>query len=418
MQSKIKFKYRTDENGNMVVNPNDIIPSKDNKSIYGDDIEKNNKNYKHIEKSMIVQGINNTPIPVYRDGSLKGGHTRLHIALKHVFKEVKIRIEGDRPKTKLGVIESLIDDNVDLREKSYLHCLNEFIALENAHWETHKMRKIPKETVTEWVEKINSGTALPISLNVLDQLRLVKERDPNLFDDINSGKIKPGKAYKIVKNTKPRDKARTNREVMKWMSDKNFQNDIIKSFDTSRKSFLNNIGYTDEDGNFINVITGEFTDIEENAVTGMYSHILANTITSVFRRRMPKVDAQSPRKGGDPDTQFKHFDEEGTEPLRLETKFAQIIKNKSKFYGGQGATSINPHEYVLAVRQGLNRFCMIVATMDSKDWKSKSDGSVADFDDYMKKHYKEKGKTWYPIIGDVVLSNYDTQYDIIFEEIK
>ena len=148
-----------------------------------------------------------------------------------------------------------------------LHCLNEFIALENAHWETHKMRKIPKETVTEWVEKINSGTALPISLNVLDQLRLVKERDPNLFDDINSGKIKPKKAYDIVKKPHKRDNARTNREVLKWMSDKDFQNDILKSFDTSRKSFLNNIGYTDEDGNFINVITGEFTDVEDNAIT-------------------------------------------------------------------------------------------------------------------------------------------------------
>ena len=169
------------------------------------------------------------------------------------------------------------------------------------------MRKIPKETITEWVEKINSGTALPISLNVLDQLRLVKERDPNLFDDINSGKIKPKKAYDIVKKPHKRDNARTNREVLKWMSDKDFQNDILKSFDTSRKSFLNNIGYTDEDGNFINVITGEFTDVEENAITGMYSHILANTITSVFRRRMPKVDAQSPRKGGDPDTQLKRF---------------------------------------------------------------------------------------------------------------
>ena len=197
MKSNIKFKYTTDDNGNMLVDPNDIIPSKDNKSIYGDDIESNNKNYRHIEKSMSVQGINNNPIPVYTDGSLKGGHTRLHIAKKLGFKQVRIRIEGDRPENKLQLVESLIDDNVDLREKSYLHCLNEFIALENAHWETHKMRKLPKETITEWVEKINSGTALPISLNVLDQLRLVKERDPNLFDDINSGKIKPKKAYDL-----------------------------------------------------------------------------------------------------------------------------------------------------------------------------------------------------------------------------
>ena len=127
MKSNIKFKYTTDSNGNMLVDPNDIIPSKDNKSIYGDDIEKNNKNYKHIEKSRSVQGINNTPIPVYTDGSLKGGHTRLYVALKLGFKQVRIRIEGDRPETKLGVIESLIDDNVDLREKSYLHCLNQIM---------------------------------------------------------------------------------------------------------------------------------------------------------------------------------------------------------------------------------------------------------------------------------------------------
>ena len=45
MKSNIKFKFTTDSNGNMLVDPNDIIPSKDNKSIYGDDIEKNNVMY-------------------------------------------------------------------------------------------------------------------------------------------------------------------------------------------------------------------------------------------------------------------------------------------------------------------------------------------------------------------------------------
>ena len=417
---KIPFEYELDEQGNILVDPKILIPVERNKSIYGENIEENNSSFEQIEKSMVVQGINDTPIPVYIDKSLKGGHTRLHIALKHNFKKVKIRLAGNPPKNALEAVSELIGDNAHLREKSYLHCLNEFIEYEKAYWEVNNFKpgmSILKETIIDWVEEIDSSTALSISRTVLDQLRLVKERDPNLFKDVNSGKITPKKAYDNVKNTKLKPSPRKIREVMRWMSDKNLQEDVIKSFNTSRKSFLNKIGYTDENGKFINVITGEFTDIEENATTGMYSHILANCTTSVFRKRMPKVNAVSPRKGGDPDTQFKAFDLDNVEPLRLETKFAQTTKRGTFFYGGQGATSINPHEFILALRQGLNHFIIIVATMSSMDWKSKTNGSVSDFDLFMKNHYDEKGKTWFPIFGDIVIGNYDTEYHKHFKEL-
>lgn len=414
---KLKFAYKTDENGNLLADPNDIKPSKDNKSIYGDDIEKNNTNYNQIEKSMSIQGINDNPIPVYTDGTLKGGHTRLHIALKLGFKNVKIRIVGDRPETSYDTIQELISDNVDLREKNYLHCLHEYIALENSYIETHGMRP-PKETEKEWVEKINSGTALSISANVIEQLRLIKERDPNLFEDVNSGKTKPGQAYNLVKKTQQKDSPRVDREVMKWMGDNTITDVIKRDFTKAKNSFINNVGYEDENGNFINLIIGKDTEIEENAITGMYSHILAGTITSVFQRKMPELGAVSPRIAGAPDTQFTAFDLPGVDNMRLETKFAQVLKNGTNFYGGEGATAINPHEFILAMRQGLHDFCMIVATMERTDWKSKTGGSICNFEKFMQKHYHEKGKTWFPIVGDVEIGNYGNEYFIKYETLK
>jgi hypothetical protein len=413
----IPFKHEIDEQGNILVNPKILIPNNKNKSIYGEDIEQNNTNFPQIETSMLKQGINDNPIPIYPDKTLKGGHTRLHIATKHAFSKVRIRLLSSKSKRPTEIIDDVIRDNGEMREKNYLHCLNEMMAYETAYLEEYN--GIPSDDfIAEKIEIINSGTALPITKNTLKHLKVVKERDINLFDDINTGKISPRKAYGLVKNTQPKDKPRKNRKVLEWMRDKEFNQDILKSFNTARLVFLNKIGYEDEDGNFINLVTGEGTEFEENAITGVYSHLLANATTSVFKRRMPEHGAVSPRKAGDPDTQFSTYDKKGFDPLRLETKYAHKTKKGINFYGGEGATSINPHEYILAVRQGHDDFCIIVATMTKDDWKSRTGGSVSSLDSFLDKHYHEKGKIWYPIIGDIKLGNHDSQFDVYFEKIN
>ena len=72
------------------------------------------------------------------------------------------------------------------------------------------------------------------------------------------------------------------------------------------------------------------------------------------------------------------------------------------------------------IKENLNYDQMIWEFGDDKNpnWVHVSYVNDEDNRNRCLKAYKEKGKTWYPIIGDVVLSNYDTQYDIAFEEIK
>ena len=99
------------------------------------------------------------------------------------------------------------------RDKDHEVVLEEYNALEMAYVKQFNQQP-DKEEIKGWIKTIQSGTTHPISATMINQLKLIKSRDPSLFQQIKAGKLTPKKAYKSVQNTKPKNKPRKNRGIL------------------------------------------------------------------------------------------------------------------------------------------------------------------------------------------------------------
>jgi hypothetical protein len=405
MNNLINFKTRADNLGNIFANVSSLIPSKLNLQIYGNEDKENSKideifldMKKRLSKGLIA---NTVPIPVYPSGKMKGGHTRLLAAKKAGATEVQVNILTEEEEIEIknndyAEVMALLIDNTMSRDKDHEVILNEYNACEIAYVKQFFGQQPPVEEKKEWIKLIQRGTPHFVSLNLIDNLKIIKTRDPSLFEKIKSGKMTPNQAYKTVKKLNPKKIARTNRKILEVFKEKTNVKMFKHLFKNGIENFLKNNTVEYPDGEKINWVTDTYCGVESNYISNSFSQILQGSITAMFRKQYPNWDARTPRSEiGAPDTQFHAFNMPGYDPLRLESKCFDILSNVPTIYFGIGGAMINPHEFIIVAREGVDRFCIFVTTLSNengvRDIKgNKSGGSSMTIQTWFDNHFDKK----------------------------
>ena len=406
----IKFKHYVDENNNIMAHIDDLIPNEINEMIYGNENAENSKVNEIADdmKLRISQGLipNSKPIPVNRIGNMKGGHTRRKALYKTNERYIHIHLISDKEWKKVegkpyDETRMLLSDNLLSRKKVYSVVLGEYNALENNFFKQHNQQP-EKEDMQLWVKELQSGFPHKLSLTCIKQLKIIKTRDPLLLKDIDEGKTTPNKAYKMVKNFKPKNLPRTNRNLISIFKDETNVKRWKNLYRQIRHNFMTKNTFTHEDGEVVNWITDTYVGPEINYMSNSFSQMVQSVNTSFFRKYYPEMDARSPRhEQGAPDTQFHAYNQQGVDPYRLEAKVTD--SHNQIFYFGLGGSAINPHEFLLMIRQGTDRFCAFITTLTNdgklKDIKTQGQGSVMSVETWFKNHFDKED--WHCFHGDI-----------------
>ena len=427
METSVKFKIRTDNLGNIFANIDDLVPSDLNKRIYGNENAEDSKINEIAEdmKERMAKGLpaNSNPVPVYPSGKLKGGHTRKSAGIKAGAKELQINIltskeESEIQNNSYAEVLALLTDNVFKREKDHETILNEYNELEMSYVEKNKQQPT-KEDKKFWINLIQSGTPHKISISMMDHLKIIKTRDPSLFKQIKNGKMTPRAAYNSVKNLKAKLKPRENRGILE-VFDNDANVEMFKHlFNSGVEKFKKDNTLTYPNGETVNWVTDEYCGVESNYISNSFSQILQGSVTAMFRKQYPDWDARTPRSEiGAPDTQFHAFNKPGHDLLRLESKCLDILANVPTVYFGVGGAMINPHEFIIVARQGLDRFCIFVTTLtndgDARDIKGTDTSSYMTMQTWFDNHYDKKD--WKCLHG-VIRKDQNNRMDIICEKL-
>ena len=411
METSVKFKIRTDNLGNIFANIDDLVPSDLNKRIYGNENAEDSKINEIAEdmKERMAKGLpaNSNPVPVYPSGKLKGGHTRTSAGIKAGAKELQINVLSQKEEDEIkndGYAEvlALLTDNVFKREKDHETILNEYNELEMSYVEKNKQQPT-KEDKKFWINLIQSGTPHKISISMMDHLKIIKTRDPSLFKQIKNGKMTPRAAYNSVKNLKAKLKPRENRGILE-VFDNDANVEMFKHlFNSGVEKFKKDNTLTYPNGETVNWVTDEYCGVESNYISNSFSQILQGSVTAMFRKQYPNWDARTPRSEiGAPDTQFHAFNMPGYDTLRLESKCFDIMSKVPTVYFGLGGAMINPHEFMMIGREGLDRFCIFVTTLsneEERDIKGQGSGSIMTIQTWFDNHFDKKD--WKCLHGEI-----------------
>ena len=427
MMNEVKFKIRTDSLGNMFAKIDDLIPNDLNKKIYGNEDAEDSKVNEIAEdmKERMAKGLspNSNPVPVYPSGKMNGGHTRRSAGKKAGAPELKINLlttneELEIEKDSYARILALLTDNVFKREKDHETILNEYCGLENAFIETNKMQPT-KEDKKSWIRLIQSGTPHKISINMMDHLKIIKTRDSSLFKKIKAGKMTPKAAYNSVKNQRAKLKPREDRKILEVFDNEANVEMFKHLFNSGVEKFKKDNTLTYPNGETVNWVTDEYCGVESNYISNSFSQILQGSVTAMFRKQYPDWDARTPRSEiGAPDTQFHAFNMPGFDPLRLESKCFDLMSKTPTVYFGLGGAMINPHEFMMVGREGLDRFCIFVTTLsneEERDIKGGNTGSTMTIETWFDNHFDKKD--WKCLHGEI-RKDQNGKMNMICEKLK
>lgn len=407
----LKFKTRTDELGNIFANIDDLIPSELNKRIYGNEDAEDSKINEIAEdmKERMAKGLtaNSTPVPVYPSGKMKGGHTRRSASRKAGAKELQINIltakeESEIQNNPYAEALALLSDNVLTRDKDHETILNEYNEVEMAYVQTNNQQPT-KEEKQKWINKIQTGTTHKISMTMMDHLKIIKSRDPSLFKQIKNGKMTPRAAYKSVKNLQAKKLPRTDRGILEQWDIEENKKMFLNLFESGITNFQKMNILEHEDGKKVNWVTDEYCGVESNYISNSYSQICQGAVTAMYRKQYPDWDARTPRSEiGAPDTQFHAFNIPGMDSKRLESKCVDMMAGTPTVYFGLGGGMINPHEFIIVCREGLDRFCILITTLtneNERDTKTKGSGAIMTMETWFKNHFHKND--WRCLHGEI-----------------
>ena len=409
--NEVKFKIRTDSLGNIFANIDDLIPSELNKKIYGNEDAEDSKVNEIADdmKDRMARGLpaNSNPVPVYPSGKLKGGHTRKSAGIKAGAKELQINIltskeESEIQNNSYAEVLALLTDNVFKRDKDHETILNEYNELEMAYVQTNNQQPT-KEDKKVWIDLVQSGTPHKISITMMDHLKIIKSRDPSLFKQIKIGKMTPKAAYNSVKNQRAKLKPREDRGILEVFDNEANVKMFKHLFNSGVEKFKKDNILTYPNGETVNWVTDEYCGVESNYISNSFSQILQGSVTAMFRKQYPDWDARTPRSEiGAPDTQFHAFNKPGFDPLRLESKCFDLMSKTPTVYFGLGGAMINPHEFMMVGREGLDRFCIFVSTLsneEARDIKGGNTGSTMTIETWFDNHFDKKD--WKCLHGEI-----------------
>ena len=276
-----------------------------------------------------------------------------------------------------------------------------------------------KEDKKSWIRLIQSGTPHKISINMMDHLKIVRTRDPSLFKKIKAGKITPRAAYNSVKNLKAKLKPREDRGILQVFDIEENVKMFLHLFNSGVEKFKKDNTLTYPNGETVNWVTDDYCGVESNYISNSFSQILQGSVTAMFRKQYPDWDARTPRSEiGAPDTQFHAFNKPGYDNLRLESKCFDLMSKTPTVYFGLGGAMINPHEFMMVGREGLDRFCIFVTTLsneEERDIKGGNTGSTMTIETWFDNHFNKKD--WKCLHGEI-RKDQNGKMNMICEKLK
>ncbi len=194
---------------------------------------------------------------------------------------------------------------------------------------------------------------------------------------------------------------------------------FLHLFNSGVEKFKKDNTLTYPNGETVNWVTDEYCGVESNYISNSFSQILQGSVTAMFRKQYPDWDARTPRSEiGAPDTQFHAFNMPGFDPLRLESKCFDLMSKTPTVYFGLGGAMINPHEFMMVGREGLDRFCIFVTTLsneEERDIKGGNTGSTMTIETWFDNHFNKKD--WKCLHGEI-RKDQNGKMNMICEKLK
>ena len=430
---KLKIPHRINDDGQIIVNIKDLKPNKLNSVIYGnlkDEFSKV-KEITNDMKERMSQGEevpNHTPAPIDQYGNMAGGHTRAKAALEAGYTEMSITLLSYKQfNVNMDDYDNLMEttsQNGFARNNVPSIILNAFNGFEQAYLKKYKQNP-PKETIDNWIVILNSKSAVPISKNFIDNLKIVKERNPSLLDDIDKGKLTVGQAYNKAKNTRPPKPVNPNRpnffEILK--KDPLVQKYAVYNFIKSVKHILSSTMKT-RNGTEIEDTFDETIGSEKHLTSTAISNKLMSAFALAFKDAGFVV--QTPiDKMGDPDIRFPEDSLPQFDMVKIEAKSSETRSKGIRIYAGERATQLKPTEHTISVwSDNFKKLALFFVTMTGDDW-NKSDERSKDCFTTIEQVYKNHtpGVDFISLVGDVQVINGVPQIvyadtDEVFEKLK
>ena len=429
----LKIPYRINNRGQIIVKITDLIPDPNNYKIYGHKDAEYSK-VGEIADDMIErlsQGEevpNHTPVPIDVYGNMAGGHTRRRAALKAGYTEMSVTLLSEREfNAEMSLYEKSlvsIDQNGLKRNMVPSYILNQFNETYNFYYQKFNQTP-PKETIDRWIKSLNSMSAVPVSKNFIDNLKIVKERNPSLLDEIDQGKLTVGQAYNKAKNTRPPKATNPNRLNFFEILKKNpmIQKYAVYNFVKTVKQILSTT-MTTKNGSEIEDTFDKTIGSEKHLTSTAISNKMMSALALAFKDSGFVV--QTPiDKMGDPDIRFPEDSLPQFDLVKIEIKASETRSKGIRIYAGERATQLNPTEFCLVVwSDNFKKLAIFFTTMTGKDW-NKSDERSKDCFTTIEQVYKNHtpGVDFIPFVGDVQVINgvpqiVYTDTDKVFNKLK
>jgi len=411
----LKIPYRINSRGQIIVKIKDLIPDPNNYKIYGHNDAEFSKVGEIADdmKERLSQGEevpNHTPIPIDVNGNMAGGHTRRRAALKAGYTEMSITLLSEKEfNAEMSLYEKSlvsIDQNGLKRNMVPSYILNVYNSMYDNYYQRFNQSP-PSETIDLWIRKLNSASAVPVTKNFINQLKIVKERNSSLLDEVDQGKITVGAAYGKAKNTRPPKSTNPNRLNFFKILNKNpmIQKYAVYNFIKAVKQILSTT-MTTKNGSEIEDTFDETIGSERHLTSTAISNKMMSALALAFKDSGFVV--QTPINNmGDPDIRFPEDSLPQFDLVKIEIKASETRSKGIRIYAGERATQLKPTEFCLVVwSDNFKKLAIFFTTMTGKDW-NKADEKSKDCFTTIEQVYKNHtpGVDFISLVGDVQVIN-------------
>ena len=380
-----KLQVYTDKEGRKLARVKDLTPNPYNADIYGNETEEQ-KHIEGIKKSMIERRLrgqtpNFDPIPVFKDGTLEGGHSRVDAAKRAGIEWVMIMF-SDSPYPDMEKVfdnrVGLIENNLYRRDRGYSTAYYEYLGLYEGHIKQFG-HVWSKEVENKWIEAINGGTKFPFGKSTINKLKKIVEIAPEYLHLLDTQEMNLTEVMKELKDKSGiKDIADPERYIFHDAFQKypSIARHITKRTFSLAKNMFSAVDY---------IMFDEVAGWETQFIGGMLSNIIMSAVTEAMNKTgvkqlqaisagaataktyadvgFPVLDDLADRRLNDPG--YQYF------PTNIEIKVAQYAGNcgDTYFEANWGISKKGPQEFIMTSYAGdLNKFVMMLVTIDGKNW--------------------------------------------------
>ena len=284
-----KFKHslitKNTERVDAIMSIDKVKSDPDNPVLYG---ENDSDYYKALKNNIRLKGLKN-PIVIYKDGTIKSGHTRYKITIELGYDTIPVQFSiVDKPPRGFDNMMSLMAEN-QTRPSDIARQYNQ-IKTASESYEASKGQRCTDKVIKEII-----CPTVQMSFNMYSQLR-------ELYNDeiygrskfvkvmkTNGSAMSPGYAHsrmlKDRKNAANNAKLKTSTVLDELLT----KQDIVfaASAVSNVMSQIENISFNGRDGKDINI----FDNIQQNVLGGFAHEIFTNAITDCINFKYGKLDA-------------------------------------------------------------------------------------------------------------------------------